>query len=111
MTARKKPLYGGADAAFEVTADELEEIAKPWVFTVAGETYALKSQGTFSLDDMEAVADLADEDMLKAVPMVCADDRTEAFLRKAPAAVLTRVLDAWFRAVGTSVGESDSSES
>lgn len=105
----KNPNYGVAPE-FSIEGDELDALLQPFVFSIGGEQYALKSVNSFSIDDYGDVLDLAEEDVAKVVGLVALDDRTTDFLKSTGAVIVKRVLQQWIASQGVTPGESDSSE-
>jgi len=101
----------GVKPAVVITADELADIEAPFVVDIAGRQYALKSINGFSLDDASDIGDIANEDALKALPLIAYDEESEEFLRKAGSGILKAVLRSWFESQEVTLGESGSSES
>ena len=122
MTAPKKPadrkpvavkvaaVDYGATPALVITADEMTDILKPYVFQLGDEQYALKSPNSFSVDDFGDINDLASDDVTKVLGLVAFDERTEEKLSTTGLGVLTLVINGWRDAIEVKPGESVPSE-
>lgn len=102
--------YGKAVPAVVITADQLADLQAPFVVEVAGEQYGLKSINGFSIEDAVALGEIADEDVLKLLPAIAADEESEVFLREVGSGVLKAIIRSWFDSQDVSLGESGSSE-
>lgn len=96
--------------ALVISADEVDDLLKPYVVEVAGDVIALKSKDSFTIDDYGDVVDMAAEDIAKAVGVIAADEESADKLRKLGISLLRRILDGWIAATGVTPGESESSE-
>lgn len=103
--------YGKVKPSVVITADELADLEAPFVVDVAGEQYALKSINGFSVDDASDIADIAEEDVVKVLPLIAVDKESEEFLRSCGSGVLKAVIRSWFESQDVSLGESGSSAS
>ena len=120
MTAPKKPTdrnpkkettvdYGAAPTLV-ITADEMTDILKPYVFQLGDDVWAMKSPNSFSVDDYGDILDMAADDVTKVLNLVAFDARTEEHLGTLGLGVLTRVINGWRAAIDMTPGESKPSE-
>lgn len=97
-------------ASVTISAEEMEEIAEPFVIEVAGKQYALKSPNAMSLDDFGEAVDMAEADLAKIPPMLAYDKASEQFLRHCGIGIMRVIFEKWIDTTDVTLGESSSSD-
>lgn len=106
----KAPAYLNQTPALTITADEVEDLLKPYVFEISGEVYALKSTDAFTVEDYGTIIDDATEDLVTVIDTIAFDERSSKALRTVGITIMRRVFEGWVASQGVGPGESESSD-